>query len=239
LVLGVAWTGAVTTAQPNWYDPGESCTAKVGENLEPGHSLQVLTSWFPPSASCDYGGGDNRQYMSTTTSVVLSIVGLLILILIATTLTLTIRRIRNQPNETRPATHDLRKRKRNQLTFGVLDVALATAVLTFLNATAIVFGGLPGGPLFALAAIAGLTSLGIALDSHLGPLPSTTLDSRKRGAVAGITVFGAIFVATAIAGQLPFFRLWSVPLAAAAYAATATIQWSRADNATQVPAPQS
>ena len=43
-------------------------------------------------------------------------------------------------------------------------------------------------------------------------------------------MFGVIFAATAFTGQLPFFRLWSVPLGAIAYAAVAAVQWSRVPN---------
>jgi hypothetical protein len=34
-------------------------------------------------------------------------------------------------------------------------------------------------------------------------------------------------VATALTGQLPFFRLWFVPVGAIAYAAVVAVQWSR------------
>ena len=227
LVLGLGWTAAVTTSMPSWYDPSEACALKVGGYDNPGGKADVHTRWFPPAASCDFGNGE-VQYMSTTRSTVLSIVGVLILIVLVTGLVLTVRRFAGAPGVIRPAEGvGLRRRKLNQLTFGAVDVGIAVAVLAFLNAAAIIFGGLPAGILFALAAIVGLSALGVVLDRHLGPLPGTTLDSRRRGTVAGVTVFGVIFVATALSGQLPFFRLWSVPLGAVAYVAIAAVQWSR------------
>jgi hypothetical protein len=227
LVLGLGWTAAVTASMPDWYDPSEACRLKLGGYDDPGGSAEVHTGWFPPSASCDFGNGP-VQYMSTTRSVLLSVGGVLILIVLVTGLVLTVRRFTSAPGVTTTADGvNLRRRMINQLTFGALDVAVVVAVLTFCNAAAIIFGGLPGGILFAIATIAGLSALGVVLDRHLGPLPSTTLDSRRRGAVAGVTVFGVIFVATALTGQLPFFRLWSVPVGAIAYAAVVAVQWSR------------
>lgn len=228
LVLALGWTVAVTVSQPSWYDPSEACALKVGNYDNPGHKADVHTSWFPPAASCDFGNGP-VQYMSTTRSVVLSIIGVLVAVVLVTGLILTVRRFSATPGVVTAAEGvDLRRRKRNQLTFGALDVGVVVAVLTFFNAAAIIFGSLPGGILFVIASIAGLSALGVVLDRHMGPLPSTTLDSRRRGAVAGVWVFGVIFAATALSGQLPFFRLWAVPVGAVAYAVVVAVQWSRA-----------
>jgi hypothetical protein len=229
LVLGLGWTGAVTISQPNWFDPSEACAKKVGSYDDLGNSAEVHTSWFPPSATCDFGHGA-VQYMSTTRSVVLSIIGVISLVVLVTGLVLTVRRFSGEPGPLRPADIDLKRRRRNQLTFGALDIGLAVAVLTFFNAAAIVLGGLPGGILCILASLAGLGALGVVLDQHMGPLPSTELDSRRRGTIAGITVYGVIFAATALSGQLPFLRLWAVPLGAVAYAAIVALQWSRQES---------
>jgi hypothetical protein len=224
LTGGLVWTAVVTFSMPGWFDPGEDCARRAGASES---SPVVRTSWFPPSASCVYGD-DVRQYMSTTRSVVLSITGVLLLIVLATGLILTVRRLTGEPGPLRGADGvDLRKRRLNHLAFGAFDMAVIVALVAFVNATAIVFGGLPGGILFALAAIVGMSALAVVLDRHLGPLPSTALDSRRRGTSAGLTLFGIIFAATAVSGQLPFFRLWSVPLAAIAYAVIAAVQWSR------------
>ena len=106
-------------------------------------------------------------------------------------------------------------------------MAVAFAFLTLLNAAAIVFGSLPGAVLFLVAALVGLSAFGAVLDRHMGPLPSTALDSRRRGTVAGLTAFGVVFAATAVTGQLPFFRFWAFPLGAIAYAVIVALQWSR------------
>jgi hypothetical protein len=196
--------------------------------------VDVHTSWFPPTATCDFGDGPVK-YMSTTTSVILSVVGVLSLVVLLTGLVLTVRRFSGDPGRLRPADDkNLKCRRLTHLAFGAVDVGVAIAPLSFLNATAIVFGGLPGGVICVLASLAGLSALGVALDRHMGPLPSTELESRRRGAIAGITVYGVIFVATALSGQLPFIRLWAVPLGAIAYAAIVAVQWSRANKASQV-----
>lgn len=189
LVLGLGWTAAVTLSMPDWYDPSEACTRKVGGYENTG-GAEVHTGWFPLSASCDFGNGP-VQYMSTTRSVVLSIVGVLILIVLVTGLVQTVKRFSGEPGVTTTAEGvNLRRRMINQLTFGALDVGVVVAVLTFFNAAAIIFGGLPGGILFAIASIAGLSALGVVLDRHLGPLPSTTLDSRRRAAVLRVVLRG-------------------------------------------------
>ncbi|WP_329002796.1 hypothetical protein OHA18_06405 [Kribbella sp. NBC_00709] len=229
LIGALVWTAAVTLSQPGWYDPTRDCSRKLG-----GDPSGVHTSWFPPRASCLYGE-EARQYMSTTRSVVLSITAVLLLIVVAAGLILTVRRLSGDPGPVRAAGDtDLRKRRITHLGFGALDLAVVFAPLTFLNAMAIVFGGIPGGILFIVASLLGLSAICTALDRHMGPLPSSALDSRRRGTIAGTSLFGVVFAATAVSGQLPFFRLWSVPLAGIAYAVIAAVQWSRATTATLV-----
>jgi hypothetical protein len=227
LILGLVWTAAVTLSSPNWFDPSEACRHKF-----PGADgdVDIRTRFFPPSATCDFGG-DVRQFMSPTTSAILSVTGVLILAVIVTGFVLTVRRLSGDPGPTRTAGDlNLTRRKLNHLAFGALDLGVAAAVLTFLNAFALVFGAIAGAVLFIMAAIAGLSALATLLDRHVGPLPSTALDNRRRGTVAGAGVFAVIFAATAVTGQLPFFRLWSVPLAALAYAVIVAVQWSRTPN---------
>ncbi|WP_433161545.1 hypothetical protein [Kribbella sp. CA-247076] len=226
LVLGIGWTVAVTTSMPNWFDSDEACALRFGG--ADSSNVEVHTGWFPPSATCDFGNGNVQDYISPTRSAVLSVTGVLILVVLLAGLALTVRRLTGEPGPQRTADGiDLAKRRRNQLTFGALDLAVVVAVLTAGNAFAIVLGGLPGGILFALATATGLSALAVVLDRHLGPLPSTALDSRRRGTTAGLIVFAAIFAATAITGQMPFFRLWAAPLGAIAYAVVVAVQWSR------------
>ncbi|MGW1345982.1 hypothetical protein ACWCOV_33365 [Kribbella sp. NPDC002412] len=190
--------------------------------------MEVHTGWFPPRATCDFGDGDVRDFISLTKSVVFSVSGVLIAVLLVVGLVLTVRRLSGDHGPTTTADGvDLSKRRRSHLAFGTLDIAVVVAVLTAANVVAIILGDLPGGILFALASLVGLSALAVVLDRHTGPLPSTALDSRRRGTTAGLTVFGVIFAATAITGQMPFFRLWCAPLAAATYAAVTAVQWSR------------
>ena len=228
LLLGLAWTVAVGVSLPNGLDPSEACAQKVVGHDNPGHKIDVQTQWFPPRATCDFGDGDVKQYVSTTRSTILSVIGVAVAAVLATGLILTVRRFFDDPGPIRPADGvDLRRRKLNHLMFGALDVLVVTAVLTFFNAAALIFGGIAGGLLCVVASIVALSALGTTLDRHVGPLPSTTLDSRRRGTVAGATVFAVIFAATAISGQLPFFRLWAAPLAAVTYVVVVAVQWSR------------
>ncbi|WP_344235232.1 hypothetical protein [Kribbella hippodromi] len=223
---GLVWATVVTLSMPSWYDPDRSC----GQKFLTGDSLTTVRSgWFPPSASCVYGD-TVRQYMSTTRSVVLSIIGVLLLAVIVVGLILVLRRLTGDPGLVRTADDgiDLRRRRRNHLIFGAVDMALAFALVTLLNVVAIVFGDLPGGILFVILTLVGLSAFGVALDKHMGPLPSTALESRRRGTVAGLMTYGLVFAATAISGQLPFFRYWAVPAAAVAYALVVAVQWSRA-----------
>jgi hypothetical protein len=226
LVLGLAWTVWVSTSMPGWFDPDEACALRFGEADSAG--VDVQTGWFPPSATCDFGNGNVQDYISPAKSAVLSATGVLILVVLVAGLILTVRRLTGEPGPLRTADDvDLGKRRMGQLTFGALDMAVVVAVLTAANAFAIVLGDLPGGIVFAVAAMVGLSALSVVLDRHMGPLPSTALDSRRRGTTAGLTVFAVIFAATAVSGQMPFFRLWSVPLAAITYAVVAAVQWSR------------
>ncbi|MFG1911716.1 hypothetical protein [Kribbella sp. NPDC048928] len=231
LIGGLVWTTVVTLSSPGWYDPGEDCARKLGVG-----DGTVRTSWFPPSASC-VSGGEVHQYMSTTRSVVLSVVGVLLLIVLVPGLILTVQRLTGDPGPIRPGTDeagaavDLKRRRRSHLMWGALDMGVAFAVVTFFSVAGIIFGGLPGGILSIVATLAGVSGFGTLLDRHMGPLPSSALDSRRRGTIAGISTYGVVFAATAVSGQLPFFRFWAVPLGAVAYAVIVAVQWAR------VPAP--
>ncbi len=226
LVLALGWTGVVSTSMPSWWDPDEACAVRFGG--ADSSNVDVHTGWFPPRASCDFGNGNVQDFISPARSAVLSVVGVLILVVLIAGLILTVRRLTGEPGPLRTADDvDLGKRRMSHLTFGALDMAVVVAVVTAANAFAIILGDLPGGIVFAVAAMTGLSALSVVLDRHLGPLPTTALESRRRGTVAGLTVFAVIFAATAVTGQMPFFRLWSVPLAAITYAVVAAVQWSR------------
>ncbi|TDD17458.1 hypothetical protein E1218_27910 [Kribbella turkmenica] len=226
LVLGLGWTIAVSTSMPSWFDPDEACALRFGG--ADSSNIEVRTGWFPPSATCEFTDGSVRDFISPTRSAVLSVTGVLILVLLVAGLALTVRRLSGDPGPQRTADGaDLTRRRRKHLAFGALDMAVVVAVVSAGNVLAIVLGGPPGGILFAVATITGLSALAVVLDRHVGPLPSSALDSRRRGTAAGLIVFAVIFAATAVTGQMPFFRLWSAPLAAVTYAVVAAVQWSR------------
>ncbi|MFF1820903.1 hypothetical protein ACFVWG_26605 [Kribbella sp. NPDC058245] len=227
LGLGLVWAVVVSASMPSWWDPSKSCFEKLGPRVSP--DATVHTGWFPPSATCDFGGGDVRDYLSTTQSVVLSIAGLLILAIIVAGIAFTLQGLKGDPGLTRSADGvDLKRRHRNHLLYGALDVLVVVAVLTGLNVAAIIFGELIGGILFAITALAGLAALAAVLDRHTGPLPSTALASRRRGAATGAIILGVVVAATGLTGQLPFFRLWAAPLAAVTYAVVVHQQWTKA-----------
>ncbi|GAA1129859.1 hypothetical protein GCM10009630_29710 [Kribbella jejuensis] len=229
LIGGLVWTAVVTLSQPSGFDPGESCARKLG--VVDG---VARTSWFPPSASC-VSGTEVHQYMSTTKSAVLSVIGVLLLICLVIGLVLSVQRLTGEPGPTLTADGvDLRRRKRSHLLFGALDLAVAYAFVTFLTVLAIVFGELPGGFLVIAAALVGLSAFCTVLDRHMGPLPSTALESRRRGTVVGVGTYGVVFATTALSGQLPFFRFWAIPVGGIAYAVIVAVQWSRATSTTQV-----
>jgi hypothetical protein len=225
LAAGLAWSVAVELSMPSWFDPTEACARKVGAGLS--GDVEIRTRIFPPAASCVYGD-EVRDFISPTRSVVLTVLGVLAFAILVTGFVLTVRRLSGDHGPARrPDGIDLRKRRRNQLLYGALDVGVVVAVLVFFNAVGLILGGIAGGVLFLLTAIIGLSGLCAALDRHTGPLPSTALESRRRGTVIGASVFGVVFAATAISGQLPFFRLWSIPVAAVTYVVLAALQWSR------------
>ncbi|GAA1684534.1 hypothetical protein GCM10009745_31190 [Kribbella yunnanensis] len=227
LGLGLIWTVVVSASMPSGWDPSKSCFDKLGPTYGPDATAD--TSWFPPSATCDFGDGNVRDYMTTTQSVILSVTGILVLALVLAGIVRTLRTLSGEPGPARSADDvNLRRRHRNHLLYGALDVLMLVAVASALNVAAIIFGGIIGGILFLITTIAGLGALANVLDRHTGPLPSTALDSRRRGAATGGIVFGVIFVATALTGQLPFFRLWAAPLAAITYAVAVHIQWTKA-----------
>lgn len=146
----------------------------------------------------------------------------------------TIRGLAGEAGPLRPAeSADLRQRRRNQLIFGALDVTVAVALLYFFNIFALAFGGLGGLIGFALAIPVILTAVASALDQHMGPLPSTTRDSRRRGAAAALAITGVGLVFTTLTSDRPIFHLSAAPVAGLTYAVTTGLQWSRV-NARQV-----
>ncbi|HET6742020.1 MAG TPA: hypothetical protein VFH76_23920 [Kribbella sp.] len=223
---GLVWTTVVGLSMPSWFEPAESCARKFPDISD---VSEIRTSWFPPSASCVYGD-EVREYLSTTRSVILAVVGVLLLGLIVIGLILTLRRLRGGDRSIRTADGaDLARRRSSHLAYGALGMGLALGVLTVAGWVAIVFGALPGTVVFAVAAPAGLSAFGTQLDRRLGPLTSTARDSRRRGTIAGLTTFATALAANVVLfwGYIPLSWLWSVLLGAIAFAIVAATQWSR------------
>ncbi|MEU8226955.1 hypothetical protein [Kribbella sp. NPDC048915] len=222
LVGGLAWSVVATVSMPNGLVPGESCARKVGLG-----DAYARTSYFPPSAQC-VGADEVREYMSPPLSAILSVVGVILLLVIAVGLILTAQRLTGDPGPVRAGEGiDLKRRRRSHLLFGALDLAAVFAIVMILSVMMVVLGGAPGGLLFVLTSLVGLSALGTVLDRHTGPLPSSARESLRRGTIAGVTTYGVVFAATAVTGQLPFFRFWSIPLAAITYVVIAARQWSK------------
>jgi hypothetical protein len=221
-----AWTITVAFLTPNWFDPSEDC-ARTFQQPDTG-GIQVFTHWFPPSATCDFGGGDVRHFISPATTVLLTIAMVLIAMITLVGLYFTARRFFEPDDIVRPADGvDLKSRLIAQLASGTVVFVLAIGAYTGASAFAIILGGATGGFVFGLVGLIMVAAVGAGLDRQVGPLPTTPLASRRRGAAAGLITFAVLFLVTAVTGKMPFFRIWAAPLGAVVYVIVVLIQWSR------------
>jgi hypothetical protein len=226
LLALTGWTMTVSFLIPNWFDPGEDC-AKTFQQPDNG-DIRVASHWFPPTATCDFGGGDVRNFISPITTVLLTAAMVLIAVMIGVGLTITVRRYFEPNGAIRSAERvDLKARLVAQLASGTVLFVLAIGVYTGASAFAIILGGAAGGIIFGFVGLIMVAGLGAGLDRQVGPLPSTELESRRRGAAAGLITFGVLVVATAVTGRMPFFRIWAAPLGAIVYVVVVLAQWSR------------
>ena len=68
LAAAAAWSVGVTAAMPSWFDPSEDCAHTAGRSgfaYSSGSSERSIgfeTNWFPPRASCDFGGVRERVF---------------------------------------------------------------------------------------------------------------------------------------------------------------------------------
>ncbi len=228
LALGLAamlgWTTVVAFAMPNWFDSGEDCADTFG--VADSSGVVVEAHVFPPRASCDFGGGDVRSFVSPAETTLLSIAFVLILGMVLVGLTFTVRRLFEDDGVVRSAEGvDLRGRRTAQLASGLVVFAVAFGVYVTLNAFLIILGGPVGGIASTFAALVVLGCLGAGLDRQVGPLPSTAVRSRRRGAAAGLITFAVVFAVTALTGKLPFPQLWAVPLGGVTYVVVILWQW--------------
>ena len=229
LALGLAallgWTTVVAFAMPNWFDGTEDCAVTFG--MPDSSVVRVDSHVFPPRATCDFGGGDVRAFISPTETTLLSIAFVLILGAVLVGLFFTTRRVFEDDEVIRSAEAvDLGGRRTAHLASGLVVFAVAFGIYTTVNALLIVLGGLVGGIASTFAALVVLASLGAGLDRQVGPLPTTAMRSRRRGAAAGLITFAVVFAATGLAGKLPFPRLWSVPLGGITYVVVILWQWN-------------
>jgi hypothetical protein len=228
LISMLGWSLAVSASMPSWFDPDRDCARLFYQ--QDSHGLRITTQWLPPRATCEFAGGEVRDYISPTRSNVLMIIFAVTALVTAFGLYFVVRRLFEPAGIVRSAEAvDLRARQiRHLTTGGVLNLLVAGAYSLF-NAAALFLAGPPGGLVLAVVVAVGLAALAAALDRATGPLPSTALDSRKRGTAVGLGAFAAIFAAAAVTGELPFFRLWVAPVGAIAFVLLACIQWSRSD----------
>jgi hypothetical protein len=226
LLALTGWTIVVSFLMPNWFDTSEDC-AKTFEQPDSG-GIEVATHWFPPTATCDFGSGDVRDFISPTATILLTIAMVLIAAATGVGLYFTARRFFEPEGAVHPADGvDLKARRMAQLASGTVLFVLAIGVYTGVSVFAIILGGAVGGIIFGFVGLIMVAGFGAGLDRHVGPLPSTAVASRRRGAAAGLIAFGADIFATAVTGRMPFFRIWAAPLGAVVYVVVVLVQWSR------------
>ncbi len=238
LVLGLlsmlGWSLAVSASMPSWFDPDYDC-AKAFPGVG-GDGIRHSTQWLPPRAVCDFGGGEVRQFISPTRSVVLTIIFVLTAALTAFALYFVIRRLTDPPGILRSEEAvNLRARQLRHLGIGGGLMLLVLAAYTVANIFAAVLGGPPGAMILAVTMAIALAALAAALDRAHGPLPGTARDSHRRGTAVGLGTFAAIFVATVASGDFPFYRIWVASLGAIAYLVLIALQWSRSNRTDRGP----
>jgi hypothetical protein len=235
LILGLpasmAWSLVVSASLPHWFDPSEDCARTVGDASEGG--ARVHTSWFPPSATCDFGAGQVHDYLSPTRTAVLTVIGVLVALVVAAGMILWVRGLFRTGGVIRsPEAINLRQRKFAHLTSAVAIGAIGSGTLAFLVLVSLLLGGPPGMISASLIGFVGLAAIASAVDRSVGPLPSTAGQSRRRGAAAALLVV----LSAAIAPKFPEPYLLSVAFSAGVYALTVVVQWSLAGQPS-IPAP--
>ncbi|WP_143465644.1 hypothetical protein [Kribbella sp. ALI-6-A] len=227
LILGLpasmAWSLVVADSLPHWFDPSEDCAGTAGDAAEGG--ARVHTSWFPPSATCDFGDGRVYDYMSQTRTTVFTVIGVLVALVVAAGMVLWVRSLFRTGGAIRsPEAINLRQRKFAHLTSALAIGALGSGALTFLVLLSLLVGGPPGMISASLIGFVGLAAIASAVDRSVGPLPSTAGQPGRRGASAALLVV----LSAAIAPKFPEPQLLSVAFSAGVYVLTVVVQWSLA-----------
>ncbi|GAA1549250.1 hypothetical protein [Kribbella lupini] len=227
LPASMAWSVVVNFSMPSWFDPGEDCALTLGRASSAGAT--VRESWFPPRATCDFGDGQVYDFVSPARTVVLTVTGVLIALVLAVGLVLWVKSLFQQDEAPHSQDSvDLRQRRFAHLTSALVLGALGTGALLCLVVVGLVFGGPPGILTAVLGGAVGLAAAAGALDRSVGPLPSTAAQSRRRGAFA--TAILLVCTAIGIVPRFPVPQFGILVLAAALFAVTVLIQWSRAGN---------
>ena len=227
LPASMAWSVVVNFSMPSWYDPGEDCALTLGRASSAGAT--VRESWFPPRATCDFADGQVYAFVSPTRTAVLSVTGVLIALVLAVGLALWVKSLFQRDEVRREAEQiDLRRRKFAHLTSAVVLGALGTGALLCLVVIGLVFGGPPGIISAVLTGTVAIAAAAGTLARSVGPLPSTAAQSRRRGAFA--TAIMLVCTVIGIVPRFPVPQFGILVAAAALFAVTVLIQWSRAGN---------
>ena len=244
LAAAAAWSVGVTAAMPSWFDPSEDCAHTAGRSgfaYSSGsseRSIGIETNWFPPRATCDFGGDRVYDFISPAKSVTLTVVGVLIALTVLAGLVEAVRKLFGTGGVIRsPEAIDLRRRRITHLAAAAAAgfVAIGGCVLALVFA--VFLGGPPGLITLGVAAPVVFAALASQIDRAYGPLPSTAVHSRRRGtAAAVITLVVAVLAA---ARSFPIPTLWPALLGAATYAIVVAVQWARPGRQPTLPsAPQ-
>jgi membrane protein implicated in regulation of membrane protease activity len=230
LVAMLAWSFFVSASMPSWFDPDYDCTKLF--YAQDSHGLEIHTQWLPPKATCDFGGGQVRDFISPARTNVLMVIFVLIALVTLLGLYFVVRRLFEPAGIVRSAEAvDLGARQRKHLATGGVLTLVVAGLYVVGNIAGLVLAGPPGGITMAVIAAVSLATIAAAIDRSMGPLPSTALDSRRRGTAVGLAAFASIIAAPALTGQLPFFKLWVAPVAAVVYVVLTAVQWSRLNRA--------
>ncbi|GAB2596079.1 hypothetical protein [Kribbella endophytica] len=231
LILGLpasmAWSVVVTAQLPDWFEPSEDCALIAGRPSSAG--VTVHQSWFPPRATCDFGNGEVHALISPAETVILTAMAVLIALAVIVGLTRWIKNLFRQDQATRAKEGiDLRQRRFAHLTSALVLGALGTGALLCLVVVGFVFGGPPGIVSAVIGGTVALATAAGALDRSVGPLPSTAAQSRRRGALA--TTIMLVCTVIGVVPRFPVPQFGILVVAAALFAITVLIQWSRAGN---------
>ncbi|ADB34673.1 hypothetical protein Kfla_5667 [Kribbella flavida DSM 17836] len=223
LPAAMVWCVAVSTSMPSWFDPSEDCALTAGRASD--HGVTTHSRWFPPRATCDFGGGDVYQFISPGRSATLSVIGVLVALVVVVGMVQWVKALFRTGGVIRAAEAiDLQQRKVAHLATGVVAGALGTGALFLLFVVGVIAGGAPGMVVALLISVFGLAGLASALDRAHGPLPSTAAQSRRRGTLAAV-----LALASSAAGMVPrspIPQLAFVMLGAAVFMITVAVQWA-------------